>query len=231
VAALNNRIFVIGGTGPDGTKSALNESFDPATDTWEAWASLPTARSNLAAAILGGKIYATGGVETSGRESNSHESYSPETDSWARLADLPTGRSDLAMGVANGRLYAVGGEKGKFLGIFGETIIGENEEYSPSENTWSGRKASMSVPAKNIAVASLGNSLYATGGVGREGMLDVTQRYDPSYDLWQEMPSLPLPRAHHGVAVIGGEIFAIGGEASEVFRASINSTIYVHRKT
>jgi N-acetylneuraminic acid mutarotase len=135
------------------------------------------------------------------------------------------------MGEANGKLYAIGGEKGKFLGIFGESITGENEEYRPAENTWSSRKARMPVPAKNLAVASIGNSLYAIGGVGREGMLGVSQRYDPSYDWWQEMPPLASPMAYHGAVVINGEIFAVGGGASQVLRVSINSTFYVHRKT
>jgi N-acetylneuraminic acid mutarotase len=231
VTVWNNLMFVVGGTDPNGTSSALTESYDPAMDTWDLRAPMPTARSNLAAAALGGRIFATGGVEASGRESNSHEAYSPESDSWERLADLPTERSDLVMGEANGKLYAIGGEKGKFLGIFGEAISGENEEYRPAENTWSSRKAPMPVPAKNVAVASIGNSLYAIGGMGREGMLGVTQRYDPYYDRWQEMPPLPSPMAYHGAVVINGEIFAIGGGASQVLRFSINSTFYVHRKT
>jgi N-acetylneuraminic acid mutarotase len=231
VTVWNNLMFVVGGTDPNGTRSALTESYDQAMDTWDLRAPMPTARSNVAAAALGGRIFATGGVEASGRESNSHEAYSPESDSWERLADLPTERSDLVMGEANGKLYAIGGEKGKFLGIFGEAISGENEEYRPAENTWSSRKAPMPVPAKNVAVASIGNSLYAIGGVGREGMLGVTQRYDPYYDRWQEMPPLPSPMAYHGAVVINGEIFAIGGGASQVLRVSINSTFYIHRKT
>jgi N-acetylneuraminic acid mutarotase len=228
---LNNRIFVVGGTDTGGAKSALNESYDPSTDTWNLRAPMPTPRSNLAAVSLNGWIFATGGDEASDRESNNHEAYNPESDSWDRLADLPTARSDLAMAVANGKLYAIGGEKGKFLGIFGETITGENEEYNPSENTWSSRETHMPVPAKNLAVASIGDSLYAIGGVGREGTLGITQRYDSSYDVWHEMPPLPSPRAYHGAAVVGGQLFVIGGGTSEVLRVSITSTFYVHRKT
>jgi N-acetylneuraminic acid mutarotase len=89
----------------------------------------------------------------------------------------------------------------------------------------------MPVPAKNGAVASIGNSLYAIGGVGQGGTVGIIQRYDPSYDRWQEMPPLASPMAYHGAAVINGEIFAIGGGASQVLRFSINSTFYVHRKT
>jgi N-acetylneuraminic acid mutarotase len=170
VVAWNDRIYVMGGSDEVGAKTGLNEEYNPVTNTWQARAAMSTPRSNLAAAALEGRIYATGGIDSSGKETCVHEAYQPETDTWDRMADMPTARSDLAMGVANGKLYAIGGEKSKFLGIFGEAITGENEEYSPAENRWSSRRAHMPTPRRGLTVAGVNNSLYAIGGLGRDGL-------------------------------------------------------------
>jgi N-acetylneuraminic acid mutarotase len=151
------------------------------------------------------------------------------------MADVPTARSDLAMGVANGKLYAIGGEKSKFLGIFGEAITGENEEYSPAENRWSSRRAHMPTPRRGLTVAGVNNSLDAIGGLGRDGLAALAEQYDPSYDRWQDGMFLPSPGACYGIAALNGDIFLIGEGPTvkgghEVLRMSINSTFYIHRK-
>src|SRR4030042_1121234 len=75
VAACNGKIYVIGGklnpqTTSAGVALSNNEVYDPATDSWETRASMPTARSQLVAETVGGKIYViggrTGGAYTSG---------------------------------------------------------------------------------------------------------------------------------------------------------------------
>lgn len=235
VAAWNDRIYVMGGSDEAGAKTALNEEYNPATNTWQARAAMSIPRSNLAAAVLGSRIYATGGIDASGKETCAHEAYQPETNAWERMADLPTARSDLAMGVANSKLYAIGGEKSKFLGLFGEAITGENEEYCPAENRWSSRRAHMPTPRRGLMVAAVNNSLYAIGGLGRDGLAALAERYDPSYDRWQDGMSLPSPLACQGIAALNGDIFVVGeGPAAngshEVLKMSINSIFYIHRK-
>ena len=235
VAAWDDRIYVIGGSYEAGAKTALNEEYNPATSTWQTRAAMSIPRSNLAAAVLGGRIYAAGGIDSSGKETGAHEAYQPETDTWERMADMPTARSRLALGVANSKLYTIGGEKSKFLGIFGEAITGENEEYNPAENKWSSRRAHMPTPRRGLAVATLNNSPYAIGGLGRSGPAALAEQYDPSYDRWQAKSSLPRPMTCHGIAALNGDIFVIGGglsvnEGQEVLRMLINSTFYIHRK-
>jgi len=62
VAAVNGKIYAIGGQGAHFTPLATVEIYDPVTDTWSTGTDMPTARSSLAAAALNGKIYAIGGV-------------------------------------------------------------------------------------------------------------------------------------------------------------------------
>ena len=62
VAAVNGRIYVIGGYGQAALD--INEEYDPVTDTWTTKTNMPTARSYFAIAVYQNKIYCIGGEET-----------------------------------------------------------------------------------------------------------------------------------------------------------------------
>jgi serine/threonine-protein kinase len=83
---------------------------EPLPTTWRSLASMPTARS-LLAAVTGpdGRIYAIGGENASGRL-GTVEVYDPSTNKWTTVAPMPTARNHLAatMGPDN-LIYAIGG--------------------------------------------------------------------------------------------------------------------------
>src|SRR3972149_5727536 len=56
VAAVDEKIYVIGGADYDVWVVNNTWQYDPASDTWAAKASMPTARSNFGIAVYGGKI-------------------------------------------------------------------------------------------------------------------------------------------------------------------------------
>jgi len=58
-SVVNGKIYAMGGDGAHGNHVAV---YDPATDTWEERADMPTARAFLATSAVGGKIYAIGGT-------------------------------------------------------------------------------------------------------------------------------------------------------------------------
>ena len=72
------RIWAIGGN--DG--SGIVESFDPSSDTWQAEASLTTARNWAVAWVANGRIYAGGGHDGSSRL-NSIDVYDPALKQWS----------------------------------------------------------------------------------------------------------------------------------------------------
>ena len=59
-ASLNGKIFVFGGESKLGTHNQT-ESYDPATNSWSSWASMPTARHGLGAVVVGQSIYVISG--------------------------------------------------------------------------------------------------------------------------------------------------------------------------
>jgi N-acetylneuraminic acid mutarotase len=76
-AALNGKIFVVGGESTAGTFNET-ESYDPAKNEWETWAPMPTARHGLGAAVWGKEIYViSGGPEPGGTFSSANEVFTP----------------------------------------------------------------------------------------------------------------------------------------------------------
>ena len=71
-------------------------------------ADLPTARSGIAAAVVGGKIFVFGGEGAAGTF-NENEVYDPVRDIWQRMAPMPTARHGLGSAVMLGRIYVISG--------------------------------------------------------------------------------------------------------------------------
>ena len=76
-AALNGKLYVVGGVG---TGSGLIDAvavYDPKTNTWSEGAAIPTARALLALAAYDGRLWAIGGRGADKRPLASVEIYRP----------------------------------------------------------------------------------------------------------------------------------------------------------
>src|ERR1700730_5085800 len=109
VGALNGIVYAIGGSDVRNVL-ATNEAYDPASNTWTAKASLPTARQLSAtnAAVANGILYVVGGTPQ-GFCTNEADAYNPATNTWTVLAPMSTPRCWLTVVALNGLIYAVGG--------------------------------------------------------------------------------------------------------------------------
>ncbi|XP_076468972.1 beta-scruin-like [Babylonia areolata] len=73
----------------------------------------------------------------------------------------------------------------------------------------------------NFAAAFLTGKLYVTGGFdpqssGRKGRATKsTYRYDPNSERWDRASEMHCARAFHTVCVVGGRLYAIGGQDEE----------------
>ena len=105
VAALDGRIYVVGGFGGSGK---LLE-YDPATDRWRERAAPPASLHHAGAVAVGGKLYVVGGYTQSWDPVASTLVYDPARDQWREAARMPTARGALAVAVLGGRIHAVGG--------------------------------------------------------------------------------------------------------------------------
>jgi hypothetical protein len=127
-------VYVIGGTGAEGTAVAAVHAYDAATDSWTSVASLPTPRSGHAAATLPGacaraqlllpsgvlagcltwcgvvwptdeRIVVAGGHDAGGVGTVSVHVFHPDRNEWTRLADLPVALPEGAIGARCVRVY------------------------------------------------------------------------------------------------------------------------------
>jgi len=167
-AAVNGRIYAIGGSGPIGA----NEEYDPALDNWTEKTSMPSPKQSFAIATFNGKIYCIGGLGEVVSADN--KVYDPANDSWENKASMPTARYGLQANTIDGKIYCMGGVK--LLGYNqGYQELNNNEVYDPSSDTWT-TKAPMPNSA-GYASAVVDNKIYVIGS-------GAIQIYSPETNTW-----------------------------------------------
>ena len=88
VAALNNKIYVTGGS--DGQSMSSVDCYDPDTNTWSQVANMNIARDGHSLVSLHGRLYAIGGYEC-----DSVEVYDPDNNTWTLLQHKLDGQVDM----------------------------------------------------------------------------------------------------------------------------------------
>ena len=217
-AVVGGRIYAVGGLAGDegGGWTALKTvyAYTPSTDTWRILKPLPERLARTTATGVGdGKLYVFGGSRDAGlhRASAAAYAYTPTTNSWRALAPMPTPRMDATSVPSAGRAWVLGGSSptGGYLGT--------NEVYDPPTNEWS--TAAPMIKGRSAATAEKAGDghFYVVGGfnpafgVGRTGIMDEVEAYDPATDVWSVGPNIPEARAHAASAVENGDIHVIGG--------------------
>jgi N-acetylneuraminic acid mutarotase len=167
---LGGKIYLIGGYVPDNSDfgfsiSALNEVYDPETDSWTTKEPMPTAASDYASAVVDKKIYIIGG-QSKASHSNLNQIYDPETDTWSIGAPSPSGirYGACAAGATTGlnapkRIYVLG----EIWNLWEGEPPNSNRIYDPASDSWS---FGVDVPTKRggFGVAIVDDMLYAIGG-------------------------------------------------------------------
>ncbi len=152
VAAVNGKLYAIGGGDSSLNSFATVEEYDPILNRWTTKASMPTSRVYAATAVIDNKIYVMGGL-VSGTISGAVEMYDPSTDIWTTKKSMQRNYGALAA-VVNNRIYVAGGFDG------GEDNV---EEYDPATNSWL-NKNSMPSPRRYCSGGAIGNNIYIIGG-------------------------------------------------------------------
>ena len=211
IAAYQNKIYCIGGnTGYSSDTgyacTGVNEVYDPATDTWETKASMPTARSSVQAYVVNGKIYLIGGAPNG----ILNEVYDPAANTWETKTPMPTEAGGYASAVVDNKIY-----------IFWYTL---NHIYDPATDSWS-QGAS---PPRGI----LGAAGATTGALAPKRIYVITapgniapgpqppcytQVYDPANRDWATAANITTNRSYFGVAVVNDKLYAIGGDIFDFF--------------
>jgi N-acetylneuraminic acid mutarotase len=237
VAVVNNKIYAIGGSN-NNTQLAVNEEYNPVTDTWTTKTPMPTARGGFAIAIYQNKIYCIGG--TTGDSDNVvsgftgvTEVYDPATDKWETELPMPTPRADLCASIVNGTVYCIGGKKYWGVDPFYQEL-NVTEAYDPASNSWT-TKSPMPIPVLGCTSAVLDGKIYVIGGSRhfQQGWdlatVGSNQVYDPENDAWSTRTSLPIAESYAAAEATSGvtapkRIYFVGGSNE----TSYSSVTYVY---
>jgi N-acetylneuraminic acid mutarotase len=177
---LAGKIYVIGGAssnkpGDPGAPIALGssdqlvlgtvEAYDPATDSWQTRASMPTPRNHFLAAAVNGKIYAVDGrigscFVTKSAGIDLVEAYNPATNLWALVSRDLVPRGDVVGGVQGGSIYVAGGEGQDFARKYTFWLV---DAFDPATGGWT-RLPPMQIARHGFAAAFVGKQLHVIGG-------------------------------------------------------------------
>jgi N-acetylneuraminic acid mutarotase len=160
-------------------------------------------------------------------------------DSWVTKESMQEARSGLGVAVVNGKIYAIGGstESGFAPSVHGsdviinEDIVGTNEEYDPSTDTWT-FKTPMPTPRIVFATAVYQGKIYCIGGYiennstqgfVEEGYTGINEVYDPEADTWETKTSMPTDRGWLSANVVGDKIYVISKTVNEAYDPATDS--------
>jgi len=204
-AVYQNKIYCIGGKTADGY-TAVNEVYDPATDTWETKTAMPTARGWLTVNVVNNKIFVI--------SKTVNEVYDPATDSWTAKTPSPLAASFVggcASAVFDKKIIVIGG-------ITSDQSYNLNQIYDTETDTWSNGTSPPTSVGGGFAVATTGvfapKLIYVLGQPGglRQGeTLTFVRVYDPENDSWSFGADAPTNRYNFGVAVLNDTFYVIGG--------------------
>ncbi|MFQ6093013.1 MAG: kelch repeat-containing protein [bacterium] len=204
-AAVNGKIYVIGGRGEHGEILDSVEEYDPQTDAWAERSPMPTLREGLALAVLHGNIYALGGSGQMGMPLATVERYDPATDRWdTDVPSMVTPRISLAAAVLDSAIYAIGGF------FYGPVV--SVERYQPGIG-WS-EVEDMIAPRGYCGAAAVKDSIFAIGGSNQNGQLNSVEAYSPFGDGgWDTIEPMNFAREGLTSSTVDDKIYAIGGIA------------------
>jgi len=180
-----------------------NISKSDAVQEWTKLPSMPTERTEVAAATLGSRIYVVGGFDGGGDTVDAVEVYDARSNTWSKAKELPAPLHHAAAASYQGKLYVVGGYQEGWIPSNALFI------YDPFTNNWH-RAKDMPTPRGALTAQFIDGILYAVGGWN--GLpLKTNEAYDPSTDSWDAMAPMPTAREHLASGVVDGKLYVIGG--------------------
>ena len=143
---------------------------------------------------------------------------------------MPLASHHLAVVEHNGKIYVFGGFVPPQAGPPAWVPIDNAWEYDPANDAW---KALAPMPSKrgSAVAAAVGGKIYVIGGGtttpgSKEPSIHPTrphlavgtvEEYDPATNSWRPRTSMPTPRNHSGIGVVGAKIYVIGGRTGAAF--------------
>jgi N-acetylneuraminic acid mutarotase len=176
-----------------------------AASTWRPLPSMPTARQNMASAVLDGTVWVVGGLERGSRGSRRVEGYDPVINGWKSGPDLPVRLHHEMVVTYKGELVVIGGWIPKGSDPSAEI---SDRVFALRGGRWVSLP-SLDRPRAAGAAAVVGDRIVVVGGQTGGRLLDTTEVFDG--ERWSAGADIPSPREHLAAASDGRYVYAVGG--------------------
>jgi N-acetylneuraminic acid mutarotase len=225
VAALDGRIYVMGGFGP-GSDQPIDrvQVYDVAKNQWSEGTPLPDRIHHHGAVVIGGKIYMVSGFHEPFPKREPIDLtwvFDPAANRWDKRAPLPAPRGAFVVGAIGNLIYVGGGEHRRPTGA--PVPQGAPPAYEPvtdltvydtAADRWSTLRP-MKVARDHAFAGVIDGRLYVVGGRDRPKYDIVTiEEFDPGTGKWTERAPMPSGRSGGHATVLGGQLYVFGGEGN-----------------
>lgn len=191
---------------PDGEEANETPPAEEANRSWTERPSVPTARTEVATAILEDELYVIGGFGEAMDPSAVVEVLDLAADQWRQAPSLPVPLHHARAVAIDGAVHVFGGYNAVPFQATPTHLVLE-----PGANAWSQAPA-LPVARGGHGAAVANGSVYLVGGVGPDGeLLAQVDVYHPTNETYTQAAELPTPRDHLALAASAEAIHAVGG--------------------
>lgn len=221
--AINNKIGFI-------DIIADNDSSTGTTLSWTSVAPTTVGRSEGMGAVVGGKLYLFGGyIDTTFKPTSRGDVYDPAANRWTQIASLPFGVSHMGTVAVGDSIYFAGGYPATSTGqTFATNAVWR---YDTQSNTFATDLPKLPSARGGGALVAVGRVLHFFGG-SDAARKDAAQHWQLDLDQlgggWVALAPLPLATNHVAGAVVGGKIYAIGGQQNQDSAAVQRAEVQVY---
>lgn len=212
-AALNEKIYVVGGFNQNNLALPQFDAYDPKTDSWSRGADYPIAIHHTGLIAHGGALYVLGGYTGSFPfvGTTLAMKYDPATNSWTPETSLPRARGAHAVLYLQGEAHLIGGAPQQP----GTETYRSTDVYNFTTRTW--RAGPELAETKEHLAGTVIVETFVVAGGRRMSLnnLNTTETLAPGQTAWTRRA--PMPTARGGIAAAPlGHDYAVffGGERS-----------------
>jgi N-acetylneuraminic acid mutarotase len=176
----------------------------PAVGRWRAVRSAPTARQQLASAVVQGRVWALGGL-TRNVATTKVEAYDPTIDTWTAEPPLPLALHHASAASFRGEPVVVGGWIPHAANL---SATVSDQAFALRGGSWVALPRLHHARAAGAAAVA-GGKLVVVGGQANGTLVPQTDVFDGRG--WRDAAPLPTPREHLAAASDGRYVYAVGG--------------------
>ena len=212
VIALALAVALLGGGGDDNDLAdappPTRAGTDASAGAWREVGTAPTARQQVATAVVDGRIWVVGGIVGTKKAAATTrvESFDPTINSWSVATPLPRPLHHATAVAYRGELVVIGGWEPKGSNLTGVT---SGEVLALRDQKWV-RLAPLRHPRAAAAAAVVDDKIVVVGGQADGKLVEETE-FLPGGLRWHDGTDLPTPREHLAAVADDRFLYAVGG--------------------